>query len=55
LFYRQGRNIANTSLHDLYMAVSYTVLTPQITGHNLKNKLSLIKFVHHDKRRTVIG
>jgi glycogen phosphorylase len=25
LFYQQGRNIANTSLNDLYMAVSYTV------------------------------
>jgi starch phosphorylase len=25
LFYRQGRNIANTSLNDLYMAVSFTV------------------------------
>ena len=25
LFYQQGRNIANTSLNDLFMAVSYTV------------------------------
>lgn len=25
LFYQQGRNIANTSLNDMYMAVSYTV------------------------------
>ncbi len=25
LFYQQGRNIVNTSLNDLYMAVSYTV------------------------------
>lgn len=25
LFYQQGRNIANTSLNDLYLAVSYTV------------------------------
>lgn len=25
LFYRQGRNIVNTSMNDLYMAVSYTV------------------------------
>lgn len=25
LFYQQGRNIVNTSLHDLYLAVSYTV------------------------------
>ena len=25
LFYQQGRNIVNTSLNDLYMAVSFTV------------------------------
>jgi len=25
LFYQQGRNIANTSLNDMYMAVSYTI------------------------------
>jgi hypothetical protein len=25
-----------------------TVLTPQIAGHNLKNKLGLIKFGNHD-------
>jgi hypothetical protein len=30
------------------------VLTPQITGHNLKNKLGLIKFGNHDKRTTKI-
>lgn len=26
-----------------------SVLTPQITGHNLKNKLGLIKFGNYDK------
>jgi hypothetical protein len=30
------------------------VLTPQITGHNLRNKLGLIKFGNHDKRTTKI-
>ncbi|NMC61330.1 MAG: hypothetical protein GYA51_18405 [Candidatus Methanofastidiosa archaeon] len=30
------------------------VLTPQITGHNLKNKLGLIKFGNHDTTKTKI-
>ena len=28
------------------------VLTPQIAGHNLKNKLGLIKFGNYDKNKT---
>lgn len=31
-----------------------TVLTPQIAGHNLKNKLGLIKFGNNDNRKTKI-
>jgi hypothetical protein len=31
-----------------------TVLTPQIAGHNLKNKLGLIKFGNHDNNTTKI-
>jgi hypothetical protein len=27
-------------------------LTPQIAGHNLKNKLGLIKFGNYDKNKT---
>jgi len=30
------------------------VLTPQIAGHNLKNKLGLIKFGNNDNRKTKI-
>jgi hypothetical protein len=39
----------------------HIVLTPQIAGHNLKNKLGLIKFGNYDKstkkfytRRTIV-
>ena len=31
-----------------------TVLTPQIAGHNLKNKLGLIKFGNNDRTTTKI-
>ena len=31
-----------------------TVLTPQIAGHNLKNKLGLIKFGNYDNSKTKI-
>ena len=31
-----------------------SVLTPQIAGHNLKNKLGLIKFGNYDKTKTEI-
>ena len=30
------------------------VLTPQIAGHNLKNKLGLIKFGNYGKNKTEI-
>ena len=32
----------------LSIAIVTIVLTPQIAGHNLKNKLGLIKFGNHD-------
>ena len=31
-----------------YILEVFVVLTPQIAGHNLKNKLGLIKFGNHD-------
>ena len=40
------------SLYRLYQDAS--VLTPQIAGHNLKNKLGLIKFGNYDNNKKKI-
>jgi hypothetical protein len=40
--------------HIFIRTSSGNVLTPQIAGHNLKNKLGLIKFGNNDNRKTKI-
>ena len=51
-------HILTTSKQIEFVKVSETlskiVLTPQIAGHNLKNKLGLIKFGNNDNRKTKI-
>jgi hypothetical protein len=53
---KQFTAMAILQLYDKQMLQinDYVVLTPQIAGHNLKNKLGLIKFGNYGKNETKI-